>query len=159
MIPAVLQYIECAVCMIPIHGNHTSNSSGISGPVTLKLTRPVCVELPDAAMCLQLRTGILSGHTGSSLRVLANITWRAERDIHVPFIIKCDRLGNVFSSVLGISVVIDHDHLDLTLRHQLSRGPRLPVDFPRRTELDVAIMDLHRSEEHTSELQSRGHLV
>src|SRR5439155_26905128 len=77
-----------------------------------------------------------------------------------------DRLGDL-SRNRGVAEGVgdDHERPGPVLRTSLEPGQRVPPPAPPLDPADAAgsraqvLLDIGRSEEHTSELQSRGHLV
>src|SRR6266508_4371436 len=136
---------------VTLRRRHTVRSQDVHLPV-----RPLSImesrRLARAEQCLQQRLQIL------------NVRWRAlvqddqiDRELlHPPVLVRAEKLPHD-AHVLGLVDLNEHDR-------KVARNPVSPqrVGAARMTREDVRggrERPVRRSEEHTSELQSRGHLV
>src|SRR5207253_6099572 len=85
-------------------------------------------------------------------------------DLSVPLVVEEEILHRVVGhDDVDQSIAIDIDRTNpQTLGHRVARGNILHLDAGVSAHISkssIAIIVIQRSEEHTSELQSRGHLV
>ncbi len=138
LIPPVLDQVEPALGRVPRHGEVLPHSSRVVLARRLRLIGRGLVELPDAAMLIEHRTGVLAQLLRDAAARLAGVRRRSDVDEHPAFAVEGDSLG-----AMAILVRQRDEDLQGRLRHERVGEHPVALDRNVAAEVEVAAVQLH----------------
>lgn len=100
--------------MVPVHAHDAADAGCIAAAIFLCLVQLVGVELPNAGMFFQLRTGLQSRSARYAFmpHTLAHVAGCTELNVQMPVVVECDGLGDVLGAVYVVFIIVFHHELD-----------------------------------------------